>query len=719
MRDGEPRSFLQAFFAAFLFGVVGLVSFNVVIDPFRIFDLVSIPGLNEQRTQVSSRGRMAKAVKTCLVDATSVVMGTSRVEVGANPDHPGWHNRGRVYSLALAGMGIGELEQTFRHLVNASPNVKEVAIGIDFLMFNANREAVVFGTEVGDFDPKRLLLEAGQSCLNTYAYNLNDIVGPGALPYSWRTVQQQMPEPGSAGFKTESVPLWVAQYDHNGYRGKYFDVVLLLAKKNGFRGQIDGGKGDSAGQESAYVRKIWRPLPEERYCLTAPGQPNTLDVFGDLLDVAQKSGVRVHIFINPIHARMLIALREAGLWPVYEDWKRGLVRVNDEVARKHGREPLPIWDFSGFNTVTTERVPELGDLKTPMLYYWEPSHYREAAGTLALDRMLDYRDPGGRTVPDDYGVLLTSQSIDGWIERTRSAALAYMRDQPHEHAIVKAAVDRVMHGAPGANCGYDVAAVKAGSKLLKAGDKAGADAEFARAIELRDEDMARYAALGVPYREAALDTMIAQARAGVTFEPALASWGEYNRRANRRAAKGDLVGALADLDAAIRFAPPTAVLHQTRGSLRMQVGDLDGARKDFNGALKLKPGSKQILDSVEALNRKVAAASSAKATVADVKAGDDLAPAEKSWRQYNQRATRRVADNDLAGALVDFDTAIRLGPPLAVLHQSRGSIRMKLGDLEGAMEDFEKGLEIEPENKRILGFVKLLESVPQAADGSN
>jgi hypothetical protein len=602
MHKGKPGSFLKAFFAAVLLGGAAVAAFNIIVDPFRVFDLVSIAGLNEQRTQVSARGRMAKAVRTCVVDVTSVVMGTSRVEVGVNPQHPGWHNPGRVYSLALAGMGIGELEKTFRHLVRASPDLKEVAIGIDFLMFNANREAVVFGKEVADFDAERLLLNPGERCWKTYVRTIGDVIGPGALPYSLKTISEQMPAPQSPDFALTSVSTWIAQYDHNGYRGDHYAAMVKRAEAVGFRGLFAGK------QEGRYVRQIWRPLPSERYCMTAPGQPGTLDVFGDLLDVAQKSGVRVHVFVNPIHARMLIALREAGLWPIYEDWKRGLVRVNDEVARKNGREPLPIWDFSGFNTVTTERVPDLGDVKTPMLYWWEPSHHRAAAGTLTLDRVLGYRDPGGRKVPDDYGVLLTSRSIEGWIERTRAAAVQYMRDQPDEYEVVKAAVDKVMDGAAGSNCGYDVAAVKTGSEMMRAGDKAGAEAKFAYAIKLHAEEEARYAALGVPYRETALDAMIAQARSGATFEPALASWREYNQRGTRRVVARDLAGALADFDRAIRLGPPLAVLRQTRGSIRMRVGDFDGARQDFESGLELEPDNRRIAELMKSLEHQISAA---------------------------------------------------------------------------------------------------------------
>jgi hypothetical protein len=47
-----------------------------------------------------------------------------------------------------------------RKAAHASPQLKRVLLGLDFLMFNANREAVVFGTEVFHFDERRLLVSA-------------------------------------------------------------------------------------------------------------------------------------------------------------------------------------------------------------------------------------------------------------------------------------------------------------------------------------------------------------------------------------------------------------------------------------------------------------------------------------------------------------------------------------------------------------------------------
>jgi hypothetical protein len=334
-------------------------------------------------------------------------------------------------------------------------------------------------------------------------------------------------------------------------------------------------------------------LPAERFCLTAPGQPSTLEVFRQMVGFIHQSGVRVHLFINPVHARMLIAVREAGLWPIYEDWKRQLVAVNGAIAAEYGEEPLPLWDFSGFNSITTEAVPKPGDAETVMRHWWEPSHYREAAGTLLLDRVLGYRDLD-RPVPDDYGVLLTADKIEAWIAETRAGALNYIAGNPPEAEIVAAAVARVMDGADGANCGFDVAAARAGSALLREGDFAGAEAAFRQAIALHGQDIARYAELGVPYRETGFEATLARARLGEVFEPALASWRAYNQRGTRRVGEGDLAGALDDFDDAIRLAPPQAVLYQTRGTVRLAMRDFAGAIADFEAGLALEPANPTI-----------------------------------------------------------------------------------------------------------------------------
>ena len=54
--------------------------------------------------------------------------------------------------------------------------------------------------------------------------------------------------------------------------------------------------------------------------------------------------------------------------------------------------------------------------------------------------------------------------------------------------------------------------------------------------------------------------------------------------------KGDLDGALTDLNRAIELNPNLAQIYTIRGKVKEAKGDLIGAAADFNKAVELKPG---------------------------------------------------------------------------------------------------------------------------------
>jgi hypothetical protein len=74
------------------------------------------------------------------------------------------------------------------------------------------------------------------------------------------------------------------------------------------------------------------------------------------------------------------------------------------------RRPIPLGDFSGYNSMTTEPVPPSGDTTSRMKWYWESSHYRKELGDLVLDRLLEYEGTG-RAIPVDFGILLTRDNL--------------------------------------------------------------------------------------------------------------------------------------------------------------------------------------------------------------------------------------------------------------------------------------------------------------------
>ncbi|TAF02480.1 MAG: hypothetical protein EAZ77_18810, partial [Nostocales cyanobacterium] len=85
-------------------------------------------------------------------------------------------------------------------------------------------------------------------------------------------------------------------------------------------------------------------------------------------------------------------------WESFETWKRKVVQVT------------PVWDFSGYNTITTEQINDV------MENYPDSSHYTKPAGDLLLNRILGYQE---KEVPADFGVLVNKENIESHLAKIR------------------------------------------------------------------------------------------------------------------------------------------------------------------------------------------------------------------------------------------------------------------------------------------------------------
>lgn len=72
-----------------------------------------------------------------------------------------------------------------------------------------------------------------------------------------------------------------------------------------------------------------------------------------------------------------------------------------------------------------------------MRFYYESSHYTPASGDLVLDRIFNYKSPE-RIVPEDFGVLLTSQTIEPYLARIRVDRETYRQTHPQDVAEIEA-----------------------------------------------------------------------------------------------------------------------------------------------------------------------------------------------------------------------------------------------------------------------------------------
>src|SRR5690242_14728849 len=84
------KGFVIAVIVCALLAPLAVPLANLVVDPFNRFGWVSIEGFNAQKPQFAAQERLAKPGVVCRMKPSSVVLGTSRVEVGIDPQHPGW-----------------------------------------------------------------------------------------------------------------------------------------------------------------------------------------------------------------------------------------------------------------------------------------------------------------------------------------------------------------------------------------------------------------------------------------------------------------------------------------------------------------------------------------------------------------------------------------------------------------------------------------------------
>jgi len=117
---------------------------------------------------------------------------------------------------------------------------------------------------------------------------------------------------------------------------------------------------------------------------------------------------------------------------------------------KKEKQTLLVWIGLGFDACPAcarvqaasllgraSRVPEKDDSLARMRWYWECSHYRKELGDLILDRIFDHRAEG-RTVPEDFGVLLTPANIEAHLARIREEQARYRTSHPEDVAEIEA-----------------------------------------------------------------------------------------------------------------------------------------------------------------------------------------------------------------------------------------------------------------------------------------
>lgn len=397
MKDTRnPAAFLHTFWWVVITVFLSIGTLNALIDPFGMFGSMRISGFNELKPELGSHARMAKAYRIRQLQPRGTILGSSRAEIGLDPNHPGWDGKSHpVYNLALSSARIDEIRDYLFHAQAHGP-LYEVVLALDFFMFNANWR------HEADFDTGRLS-RPGQEFSDTGWLNdpIRALFSMDGLEASFETIlAQNKPETSShyANGLRDTRRKWAAIQSRGGHRS------VSLANT----------RYDLTHPDGWPLFSLQRSIDSD----------STLDSFNDIIEFCQQYNIKLLVFISPIHALQQEVIWQLGLAAEYENWKREMVKVLND-------SEVVLWDFSGYNSITTEPFPPLDDTTTQMKNYWEGSHYRRHIGNLILDRLFDQQQPG-LDVPDDFGIRLDSSNIDAYMQSTRDARESYLNAHQQE-----------------------------------------------------------------------------------------------------------------------------------------------------------------------------------------------------------------------------------------------------------------------------------------------
>ena len=368
-----------------LLGAVAAV--NLVVDPYGVFRIVEVDGLNRVKSQASERTELFKHTAVERMQPSGLVLGNSRAEIGFDPESPAWPVWARpAFNLALPGAGISAIAGDFSKALHGA-NPRLVVVGLDFVDFRVDPSSDDnFQAPPPVADPLHEMHERATALLTM-----------NALGDSLATIRaQHEPYPTGltdAGFNPKRDYIGVAR------REGYFAMFRQRDQENAL----------------AYVRG-----PKSVY--QAGGRPAPgFDAVENIIALARERGITLRFVIYPYHAHTLMLFHLTGLWPAYEDWKRELARRVDSAQ---GTMDIELWDFTGFSPYADERVPPPGDTRTELQWYWEAGHFKKSLGDLLLANIFDTHGEGRR-----WGSRLTGTGVEAHLQQQREARDDYERSR--------------------------------------------------------------------------------------------------------------------------------------------------------------------------------------------------------------------------------------------------------------------------------------------------
>jgi hypothetical protein len=384
---------------------------NAALDPFGMHRWLEGEGVNTYKPATHTRVRLFKAYEVERVRPQTLVMGSPRSHVGFSCKHPAFERLpAPCYNLAFDGATTREM---FDYLVHANElrPLKVVLLGLD----TYHLTDAPSGTRPG-FDAAVLLSPRHTALRRAIEGDLRLWISADTLQASLDMLREQ----------DEHEPEW---FSADGQRlGDVFfrregEEFIRLGPR-GYFDSIDRQEvGFQMPPRADRIRDA-APVPD-------PAE-SSLAYVERIVDFCREHDIDLRIAITPSHVHQQEISALLGAEAAVESGKRALVGLLARHKARPGsaREPVPVWDFSGYSSITTEALPP-PEGHEEMQFYWDSSHFKSTVGDLVLDRVF-LSESAGQAVPVDFGVRLTADDVDDVLSMQRKQKTRYRETAAHD-----------------------------------------------------------------------------------------------------------------------------------------------------------------------------------------------------------------------------------------------------------------------------------------------
>jgi len=375
--ETKPKHFLTWWFATLTALVLAVGTFNVIVDPYRVFRMPPVEGFNARKGAAVSQEWLYKAYESSRIAPRTVLLGSSRVALGMDAHSSHWPpDELPIYNL---GIGGAMPYASFRYLQNltATGAPARVVVGLDFEYFLDTPDSE--HTAAGDFESRLANNADGSPNRGAGRQRLLDLV---QLTLSY---------------------------------GSLSDSIATVI------GNLRGDPADTAGgnqpdEEMLRARLATGTFPVMEWSdvmsvrrFTGGRNPVAMADLRSILDLCQSRGTQVVLYIHPMPADTLEMLDLLGYWPTFEDWKRELLGLVSRYPRPPAPGGVALWDFSDYDAYSTETVRPDGRV---LRWFWESWHYTRALGDRIIERIHNTGDA-------HFGNTLTAETIESHLAEIR------------------------------------------------------------------------------------------------------------------------------------------------------------------------------------------------------------------------------------------------------------------------------------------------------------